>query len=93
MQVMRAYVEALAAYDHGRSLGIFAAGHEQLANYAKSRTDMVYKPCGAGGGDIGVALAAAGGALDEFVMVANQHNFVELDARLEPQGVLVEVLD
>ena len=93
VDVMRAYVDALAAFDQGRNLGIFAAGHEQLTRYAQSRADMVYKPCGAGGGDIGVALAAAGDVLDEFAMVANQHDFVELDTRFELQGVVVETLD
>ncbi len=93
VDVMRAYVDALAAFDQGRNLGIFAAGHGQLTGYANSRADMVYKPCGAGGGDIGVALAAAGDALDEFAVVAHQHDFVELDTRLEPQGVFVEDLD
>ena len=93
VDVMRGYVDALAAFDQGRTLGIFAAGHEQLTRYANSRADMVYKPCGAGGGDIGVALAAAGDVLDEFARVAHQHDFVELDTRLEPQGVLVEALD
>lgn len=88
---MRAYVEALVAFDHERSLGIFAAGHEQLVNCARTRADIVYKPCGAGGGDIGVALAASSDVLEEFAMVAKQHDFVELDARFERQGVLAEV--
>lgn len=92
VNVMRAYVEALVAYDHGRSLGIFSAGHRQLANYAESRAGVVYKPCGAGGGDIGIALATSGDALEEFAMIAKQQDFVELDTRLEQQGVLAEVL-
>lgn len=88
---LRAYVGALEAYDLDRELGIFEAGHRQLTGIARSRADLVYKPCGAGGGDIGVAIAETNESLEEFAMIAKEHNFIPLDVSLEREGVLIEV--
>jgi len=89
--VLREYVDALSAFDLDHQLGIFEAGHRQLADYARSAGDVVYKPCGAGGGDIGMAISASSSALDEFIRYAGQMQFSTIDAVLDEQGVLVEV--
>jgi phosphomevalonate kinase len=48
------YRQCLLDFDHASKLKIFTPEHDQLGKIA---TDfgLVYKPCGAGGGDIGVA--------------------------------------
>ena len=85
------YVVELAAFDRSQRLGIFAAGHRELAEAARTQGDCVYKPCGAGGGDIGIAVAPTDSALTEFSALAKRHGFSALDARLDDQGVRVEV--
>jgi hypothetical protein len=55
------YRDALRRFDADCELGVFDAGHADLANAAAAH-GVVYKPCGAGGGDVGIALAAAEGS-------------------------------
>ncbi len=82
-----AYIAALRQFSVDHDLGIFDAGHEDLARLA-SDNGIVYKPCGAGGGDIGIVLAASGQAIDEFCEGARQQDFRILDIALESAGVL-----
>jgi phosphomevalonate kinase len=84
------FVDTLTVYDSEYKLGIFAAGHGALVDYARLSDELVYKPCGAGGGDIGIAMATTPAALQEFAAHAEMQGFVALDVRLEQQGVLVE---
>lgn len=87
---MKDYVRALSDFDQQHRLGIFAAGHRALAEKACESPDIVYKPCGAGGGDVGIAMASSTAALGEFAAFAQGEGFAVLDAAVEPRGVLVE---
>lgn len=60
------YIEHLRSFSVDHGLGIFDAGHDELSIAARDM-NLVYKPCGAGGGDIGIALGTDGAALDAFV--------------------------
>ena len=91
MQILEsfpAYVDALRQLSVDHDLGIFDAGHEELAQQA-SDNGIVYKPCGAGGGDIGIVLAACEHDIDEFCEQARRHDFSILDIALDSQGVLL----
>jgi phosphomevalonate kinase len=79
------YVRVLEAFDVDRDLGIFDAGHGQLAEVAGGR--VVYKPCGAGGGDIGIALALREDDLEEFVVKAEAIGFERLNVMPDSRGV------
>lgn len=83
------YVDALDAFSVDHGLGIFEAGHAALTELARTR-QLVYKPCGAGGGDIGVALASSENSLRQFVQEAGEHGFKKLDMAIDPEGVRVE---
>ena len=85
-----AYVDALFEFDRANELGIFSAGHDKLAELARGIEGCVYKPCGAGGGDIGMALANGERALDEFTLAAQEYGFAPLDAALDVVGLRVE---
>jgi hypothetical protein len=50
---------------------------------------LIYKPCGAGGGDVGIALGADNAALERFADNLTPDHAI-LDARLDPAGVRVE---
>jgi phosphomevalonate kinase len=89
LDAMRRWVDALAAFDVEYGLGIFAAGHDALARRATG-DGLVYKPCGAGGGDIGIVLGADAGAVERFVAVARGAGFERLRAALDERGASTE---
>ena len=78
-----AYIDALHEFSVDHDLGIFDAGHGKLADEARA-AGLVYKPCGAGGGDVGVLLGPSVQALDEFA------GGTPLDCGLELAGILLE---
>lgn len=82
---LHAYTNALEAFSVDHGLGIFDAGHAGLV--MPGGGNLVYKPCGAGGGDVGIALATDADALASFVERAASAGFVQLDAAIEPHGV------
>jgi phosphomevalonate kinase len=72
---LEAYVAALAALDGAADLGIFSPEHVQLRDLAIG-AGVVYKPCGAGGGDLGAAFSPDAGAAQRFVRAAADHGFL-----------------
>lgn len=79
------YVAALAALDRAAQLGVFSEPHQHLAQLAK-RAGVVYKPCGAGGGDIGVGIAADPACTAEFSRLAAIRGFVPLTLETAKHG-------
>ena len=59
------YTTALRTLDTVANIGIFSAEHLEVAQLAK-RIGVVYKPCGAGGGDLGVAISDQPELLAQF---------------------------
>lgn len=86
IEAWHAYVGALAELDQTAMLNIYTAPHKKLAGLA-SDLDLVYKPCGAGGGDIGIALGTDPDALQRFASAADALNFVPLDMEIATNGV------
>jgi len=84
----RHYIEALQEFDVDHDLGIFDAGHAGLVELAADR-GIVYKPCGAGGGDIGVVLAPDEESVSEFCQQAEERNFVQLGIEPDTHGAEV----
>jgi phosphomevalonate kinase len=85
---LRDYTEALLRFDRAHGLGIFDAGHASLAELAAAE-GVVYKPCGAGGGDIGVALATDRASLASFGDVAARSGFAQLALTIDPRGAML----
>ena len=80
------YIAALRAIDAAGSLNIFTQEHERLATIA-SDLNVVYKPCGAGGGDIGIALSDDPSRLSEFRQQATQADFTSLQTEIAKHGI------
>jgi phosphomevalonate kinase len=80
------YAAALRRFDVEHDLGIYAAGHAALADAGESH-GVVYKPCGAGGGDLGIAIATDSAALAGFVALAEQQAFRHLPMAIEVRGL------
>jgi phosphomevalonate kinase len=85
---LRSYTRTLLRFDTAHGLGIFDAGHKALAEWA-SDAGMVYKPCGAGGGDIGVALATSRASLASFEKLAARAGFTRLALSIDPRGAML----
>jgi len=90
LHVFRQYADVLRQFSIDQHLGIFDAGHDELADLAAS-VDLVYKPCGAGGGDIGIVMAGKGDddslVLDQFCDKAETAGFHVLAMLPDPDGV------
>lgn len=82
------YRQVLERFDEAHGLGIFDAGHSSLAKRA-ARQDLVYKPCGAGGGDVGVALATDRSSLASFEQDAVRAGFRRLALSIDPRGAML----
>ena len=82
----RNYITALVSFSVDHDLGIFEAGHDDLAKDALA-DGLAYKPCGAGGGDVGIVLATDSARLSAFVTRAKTAGFKQLDIELDSNGV------
>ncbi|MGE0624484.1 MAG: hypothetical protein AB7I04_19240 [Pseudomonadales bacterium] len=80
------YVRRLKALDAEATLGIYDAAHARLDELA-SRVQVVYKPCGAGGGDIGIAVSDDASSLDSLLTLAAPDSFLPLNLEIAPHGV------
>lgn len=86
ISALRDYVTVLQRFDAEHALGIYAAGHATLAKSADS-CGVVYKPCGAGGGDLGIVIASAAADVAAFVSRAHGQGFRHMAMALEPGGL------
>ena len=89
LAALHRYNDALMQFDVDHDLGIFNAGHQALADAAAKRS-LVYKPCGAGGGDTGIVFATDKEAVAEFTDIAGESGYQLLDVSLEASGVILE---
>ncbi len=83
---LSAYVEALKQLDQDAGLGIFSEAHERLHALAIAH-QVVYKPCGAGGGDIGVAFAEDNNKLNAFSQAAQELDLPPLSLEIARHGI------
>ncbi len=83
------YIGALRQFSIDHGLGIFDAGHEELTDAAMV-DGLVYKPAGAGGGDIGLLFGRNKDELEVFLKRHAQLVNGVLDLALDPAGVRLE---
>jgi phosphomevalonate kinase len=86
---LRAFVADLRHFSADQEIGIFDGGHQQLVAPAES-LELVYKPCGAGGGDIGMVFGTSASALNAFCEYASSSGFSCLDTMVATRGVSIE---
>ena len=76
--------------DQTARLGIFSEPHERLHALA-NQAQVVYKPCGAGGGDIGIAVSDDPDQLNRLITAVtqqdSQNTFLTLDLEIAAHGV------
>lgn len=83
---LQEYVSRLVEMDEAAGLGIFGDAHRRLHKLAK-RAQVVYKPCGAGGGDIGIAVSDHPDHLEALIALATRDSFLTLDLEIAAHGV------
>lgn len=79
---------ALRAFSDAGDLHVFAAGHDELAGLAEKR-ELVYKPSGAGGGDIGMVFGLDKDVIDNFCRDAARRGFATLPFALDEHGLQI----
>ena len=84
-----AYIGVLRQFSVDHDLGIFDAGHDQLTD-AATLDGLVYKPAGAGGGDIGVLFGRSDPELERFVAKHSELIYAVLPSDLDWDGVRLE---
>ena len=84
----RSYIEDLRQFSIDHGLGIFDAGHEDIWRRAID-SQLTYKPCGAGGGDVGIVFGTDDAVLDSF-MEELASRYVRLDCMLSHVGATIE---
>jgi len=87
--LLNAYQHALFALDVSAQLNIFTTEHRSLVKLADSQ-GITYKPCGAGGGDIGIALSTDTDALEKFRSAVSDNDFLLLDLEMAEHGITVK---
>ncbi len=90
MRELRAYAAVLRALDDTARLGIYGNAHRRLSELG-SEAGVVYKPCGAGGGDLGMAFANDTTAIESFARAARAAGFKRLPVELDEHGITVGV--
>ena len=83
------YVGVLRQFSVDHDLGIFDAGHEELTDAAVS-DGLVYKPAGAGGGDIGVLFGSSEDELETFLARRRELIHRVIDCAPDSNGVRLE---
>ena len=81
------YISALRALDEAATIGIYSPEHADIATAAE-RHRVLYKPCGAGGGDLGVALSDSDQNLDRFVADIS-NSFAVIDLEIASNGLSI----
>ena len=88
LHAYRDYIQVLREFSDDHELGIFDAGHAEMVAAAEA-AGLVYKPCGAGGGDVGIVLSSDAESIAAFVDRAKEQNFRHLAVSADPLGVQV----
>lgn len=83
---LRDYAQALRRLDQAAGLGIYTEAHRRAETLAKVHK-LAYKPCGAGGGDIGAVFAESSGPFADFEAAARMAGLTVLDLEAAPHGI------
>lgn len=85
---MRAYTRALRAFDDSSGLEIYGSKHAMISAAAEN-SGLCYKPCGAGGGDVGVVLYTADDEIEVFERELVNDGVQLLPLSMDPAGLTI----
>ncbi|WP_293368351.1 hypothetical protein [Nevskia sp.] len=81
------YAQDLRALGSASGVSIWSAEHEAIAAIANAHDGAVYKPCGAGGGDVGVVFAMNPDSLAAVVAALAASGFANVPLAVDPTGL------
>ncbi|HET6725551.1 MAG TPA: hypothetical protein VFH85_06060 [Gammaproteobacteria bacterium] len=87
VEAAAAYAECLAEFGRASGANIISAEHVKIGEVA-AQSGLVYKTCGAGGGDIGIALTTDPDRLSDFRARIEQTAFQWLDLTADARGLV-----
>lgn len=90
LRLIRMYAAALQTLDTRSGLGIVSPEHARLAEIADA-SGVVYKSCGAGGGDLGVALSLDPERIARFDADLLRHRFLPVPLNVDAPGLRCEL--
>ena len=82
------YAAVLQRFDRIARIGVYGPGHRRALAVAE-RLGIVYKPCGAGGGDMGMAVAEDGDAVAAFEREASSAGLTVVPMEIAFDGLTV----
>lgn len=88
LETIALYAQGLGKLGEASGVDIMSLEHRALSTCAAA-CGVVYKPCGAGGGDIGIALSEDPARLREFRARVARDGFREIELKLDAQGLRV----
>ena len=87
---MSDYIQSLQDFDAASKQGIYTQAHRSMHMLALEHR-ILYKPCGAGGGDLGIALSDDPEALKAFALAVKRATdttaFLEIELEIDTNGV------
>ncbi|TAM75073.1 hypothetical protein EPN44_09655 [bacterium] len=86
------FAHALARFGEAAGADIASSEHRAIGAIA-ARCDCVYKSCGAGCGDVGIACALERTRVRNFAAQAIDAGFSVIDLNTDPQGLTTTVVD
>lgn len=86
LRIVDEYAAGLQALGRASGADILSEPHRRLGKLAR-RCQVVYKPCGAGGGDIGVAMSRDPATLARFLACLEPESFKPLSLQIDRSGV------
>ncbi len=89
LDALRYFVGIQELIDNGSGLGIWGPQHRAMKSLA-NREGVLYKPSGAGGGDIGLAFSVDKEVLERLVVDGERMGLPVIETSLVQQGVTVE---
>ncbi len=88
---LKAFTRALCEFARASELPIFAQGHQQLYELSETFAELCYKPCGAGGGDLGLVAASNSESLEQFLIAVRERGFTRVDLNIDPNGLKTSI--
>lgn len=88
LDALSEYTDVLERMDRMARIGIFGPGHQTARDIA-ARCGVVYKPCGAGGGDTGVGFAADRDAVTRFAKEAGDSGLTIVPMEVADDGIRI----
>ncbi len=88
LDALRYFIEVQELIDNASGLGIWGPQHRAMKAVA-NREGVLYKPSGAGGGDIGIAFSTSIEGLDRLSQQVERMGGVEINTAIDYDGVTV----